>query len=98
MRRGIILFALLFTLTACHTGAIPYPAVPPVSVTPTPAPEGVDYTQKPSAERFLKKRIAVARFDDNLPVAESPFGHKEQVDVVGPGIHVHQENLAVESK
>ncbi|MFH1017127.1 MAG: CsgG/HfaB family protein [Pseudomonadota bacterium] len=82
---------------ACHTTPIPYPPVPPISVAPTPMPGPFDYSdQSLVSQKMLRKRLAVARFDDNIPVKDSPFGHKEQVDVVGPGIQIHREAILPE--
>lgn len=62
----------------------------------SPSTEGRDYTQKLITERVLKKRLAVARFGDNIPVVESPFGQKKQEDIVGEGVAIHKEEMEPE--
>jgi hypothetical protein len=59
----------------------------------------MDYTQKLLVgEQTLRKRLAVARFGDNREVEQSPFGQKRQVNIVGPGINVHHEELQPDSQ
>ncbi len=88
-----------FLIFGCHKASIEYPSVPPVTVTPTPFPEGQNYTQKLlTGGQTLRKRVALARFGDNRTIEESPFGQKSQVDILGPGISIHQEEVLPEGK
>ncbi|MFH1262844.1 MAG: CsgG/HfaB family protein [Pseudomonadota bacterium] len=99
MRRLAIVSAAIaaVVLCGCHKKPIPYSTPPPVTVRPTQPPAGVDYTQTLLTGKIFQKRVAVARFVDNRPVEGSPFGQKKQLDVVGPGIAIHQEELVPES-
>jgi hypothetical protein len=82
---------------ACHMTPIENPAVPPLTVKDTPVPGPFDYTDRSVVpEKALRKRLAVARFDDNIPVKDSPFGRKEQIDAVGHGIQLHREEILSE--
>lgn len=95
-RRYFELLAVSSLVWACHTTPIESPKIPPISVTASPTPGPFDYTQGPltSASGLrLKKRVAVARFRDNIPVEQSPFGQKREVDVVTPNVHVHHEEI-----
>lgn len=96
----VLLVSLSFlAVGACHRAVIEYPPVPPVTVRPSPAPEGEDFTQKIlSGDRILRKRLAVARFEDNFPVADSPFGTKASVDIVGHGVSAHSETILPEDR
>jgi curli biogenesis system outer membrane secretion channel CsgG len=101
MRLKLLASSLLFSMAAgCHTTPIPSPAVPPPTVAATPIPGPFDYSETQSADvttKVLKKRLAVARFNDNIPVEQSPFGKKRSRDIVGWGTHVHQEEIVGES-
>ncbi|HLG20008.1 MAG TPA: CsgG/HfaB family protein [Bdellovibrionota bacterium] len=94
-----LIAGLALSVAGCHTGKIDYPAVPPVSVTSTPAPTGFDYTQKQVvSEKALRKRVAIARFEDNLKVSDSPFGQKRTLDIVAPNVHVQREDMKPEGE
>lgn len=80
MKRIALLGLALFLLAACQRGAgLTEPArIPPLTHAPYADTATYDYTPQVNADEgkgYLKKRLAVARLEDNLALEQSPFGH-----------------------
>lgn len=76
---SILLSGSTLVLVSCSSQYLADPAFPPPATAQHQPSEQYDYSPKmlPQIDKhFIKKRIAVARFGDNIPVADSPFGHE----------------------